>query len=133
VNPGGTTRSSGFRSWIESRPSPEQGLVDAAAQDGQHVRDPGLAAGGHAPQAGPPDQDRLRAQSDCLDHVAATADAAVEEHLDLVSDGDDDAGQGADRGRVPSRLLPPWLDTEMAMAPMSTARRESSGCMIPCP
>jgi len=27
---------------------------------------------------------------------------------------------------VPSRLLPPWFDTEMAVAPMSTARRASS-------
>ncbi len=27
---------------------------------------------------------------------------------------------------VPSRLLPPWLDTEMAVTPASTARRASS-------
>jgi hypothetical protein len=32
---------------------------------------------------------------------------------------------------VPSRLLPPWLDTEIAVTPASTARRASSGCMIP--
>ena len=27
---------------------------------------------------------------------------------------------------VPSRLLPPWLDTEIAVTPASTARRASS-------
>ena len=32
---------------------------------------------------------------------------------------------------MPSRLLPPWFDTEIAVAPMSTARRASSGRMIP--
>jgi len=32
---------------------------------------------------------------------------------------------------VPSRLLPPWFETEMAVAPTSTARRASSGCVMP--
>jgi len=32
---------------------------------------------------------------------------------------------------VPSRLLPPWLETEIAVAPASTARRASSGRMTP--
>ena len=32
---------------------------------------------------------------------------------------------------VESRLLPPWLDTEIAVAPMSTARRASSGRVMP--
>ncbi len=31
----------------------------------------------------------------------------------------------------PSRLLPPWFETEIAVAPMSTARRASSGRAIP--
>jgi hypothetical protein len=32
---------------------------------------------------------------------------------------------------VESRLLPPWLDTEIAVAPASTARRASSGRVMP--
>ncbi|HYC81133.1 MAG TPA: hypothetical protein VEB65_05065 [Solirubrobacterales bacterium] len=32
---------------------------------------------------------------------------------------------------VPSRLLPPWLETEIASQPMSTARRASSGRVTP--
>ena len=32
---------------------------------------------------------------------------------------------------MPSRLLPPWLDTEIAVAPTSTARRASSARMTP--
>ena len=32
---------------------------------------------------------------------------------------------------VPSRLLPPWLDTEMAVSPASTARRASSTRLTP--
>jgi len=37
----------------------------------------------------------------------------------------DDARRAVDAG-VPSRLLPPWLDTEIASTPASTARRASS-------
>ena len=32
---------------------------------------------------------------------------------------------------VPSRLLPPWLDTEIALTPASTARRASSARITP--
>ena len=32
---------------------------------------------------------------------------------------------------VPSRLLPPWLETEMASTPMSTARLASSTRVTP--
>ena len=32
---------------------------------------------------------------------------------------------------VPSRLLPPWLDTEIAASPASTARRASSTRLTP--
>jgi hypothetical protein len=41
------------------------------------------------------------------------------------------AGSARIAAGVPSRLLPPWLDTEMAVAPASTARRASSGRMMP--
>jgi DNA-binding CsgD family transcriptional regulator len=43
------------------------------------------------------------------------------------------ATQGSARiaAGVPSRLLPPWLDTEIAVAPAPTARRASSGRMTP--
>ncbi len=32
---------------------------------------------------------------------------------------------------VPSRLFPPWLDTEIAVTPASTARRASSTRVMP--
>ena len=41
------------------------------------------------------------------------------------------AGRARIDAGVPSRLLPPWFDTEMAVAPMSTARRASSTRMTP--
>ncbi len=41
------------------------------------------------------------------------------------------AGRARMVAGVPSRLLPPWFDTEMAVAPMSTARRASSTRMRP--
>ena len=32
---------------------------------------------------------------------------------------------------MPSRLLPPWFETETAVAPASAAARASSGCVTP--
>ncbi len=41
------------------------------------------------------------------------------------------AGRQRMAAGVESRLLPPWFDTEIAVAPMSAARRASSGRVIP--
>jgi hypothetical protein len=41
------------------------------------------------------------------------------------------AGSARIEAGVPSRLLPPWLDTEIAVTPASTARRASSTRMTP--
>ena len=112
---------------IEDRPQPEQRRVDAAAQDVEDVLDPGLAVGGQAPQVGAPDQHRPGAERERLDDVGAAPDAAVEER---PRPGRRPRRRSACSIRiaagVPSRLLPPWLDTEIAVTPASTARLASS-------
>src|SRR4029078_1943614 len=58
------------------------------------------AVGGQPPQVGPPDQHRPRAECERLDHVAAPANAAVEQNLNLVADRVRDTRPRADgRGR----------------------------------
>ncbi|GAA2882287.1 hypothetical protein GCM10020220_085740 [Nonomuraea rubra] len=41
------------------------------------------------------------------------------------------AGSSRMLAGMPSRLLPPWLDTEIAVAPAATARRASSSRLMP--
>ena len=70
------------------------------AQDLEHVGDAGLAVGGQAPEVGAADHHRAGAERERLDDVAAAADAAVEQDLDLAADRVGDRGQRADRGRA---------------------------------
>src|SRR6476659_8353145 len=94
---------------------PEQCRVDAAAQDVEHILYAGLPVGRQAPQVGAADHDRPGPQRDRLDDVTA---AAVPGSTRIV------AG-------VPSRSLPPWLDTEIAVTPASAARLASSTRVTP--
>ena len=113
-------------------PSAEQRRVDAAAQDVEHVLDPGLAVGGESPQVGPPDHDGARSEGEGLDDVAAAPYAAVEQDLDLVADG---VGDGrAARGSAPASrrgcCRRDWTPTAR-VAPRSTTRLASSTRLTP--
>src|SRR5215472_15887076 len=75
-----------------------QRLADALAQDLKHIADPALAAGCHPPQIGAADHHGTSAESEGLDDVAAAADAAIQEYLNLAADGVGDTRKAADRG-----------------------------------
>src|SRR5205085_11751175 len=95
----------------------EQRRVDPGAQDVEHVLDSRLAGRGQAPQVGPSDHYRLRAERERLDHVATAPDAAVEQHLELVADRFGDGGQGTDRrGRAVEIVAPVVGDRDRAEA-----------------
>ena len=83
----------------------DERLVDATAQDVEYVDDAGLATRGESPQIGAADEHRPGAEGKGLDDVATPADTAVEQHFDLVPDGLDDPGQGADRRRCPVEVV----------------------------
>ena len=55
--------------------------------DVEHILHTRLAFGRQAPEVGTAEHHRTRTQSQCLHHVTAAADAAVQQHLDLVPDG----------------------------------------------
>ena len=80
------TRSLGPSSETEEWPSPSTDAVDAVAHQVEHVLDAGLAVGGEAPEVGAADHHGPGAERQRLHDVAAAADAAVEQHLDLVAD-----------------------------------------------
>ena len=108
-------------------PEAEEGRLDAAAQEVEHVLDSGLPVGGQAPQVGPPDHHRLRPQGERLDHVAAPPDPPVEEHLDLIAHGLGDRLEGPDGGRRAVEVVAPVVrDRDGASRPASTARLASS-------
>jgi hypothetical protein len=88
--------------WAAKR---EQRRVDPAAHDVKDVADAGRAAGRQAPQAGTADQHRAGAERERLDHVAAAAHAAVEQHLGLAADGLRYRRKGADRRRGPVEVV----------------------------
>ena len=75
---------------------------------------PGLAVGGQPP--GPPDQHRPGTQRQRLDHVRPRRTPPSISTSTLVTDRRGDRVQ-PDRAGVPSRLLPPWLDTEIGVHP----------------
>ena len=87
------------------------------------LRTPDRQPGGQPPQAGAADHDGAGAEGKGLDDVAAAPDAAVEQHLGPTPTAAATAGSARIEAEVPSRLLPPWLETEIAVAPASTARR----------
>ena len=62
VKPSGTSTSAGLELVDRRAAEPEQGRVDATAEDVEHVLNTGLAVGGEAPQIGPADH-RARAPS----------------------------------------------------------------------
>ncbi len=109
----------------------EDGGVDAAAQDVEDVLDPSLAIGGETPEVGAADHDGAGAERERLGDIAAAPDSAVEEHFDLSTDRVAMAGSIRIVAGVLSRLLPPWLDTEIAVTPASTARLASSTRVTP--
>ena len=93
---------------------------------------PACPLAAEAPEVRAADHHRASAQGERLDHVATAAHTAVEHDLDTILDR---AGDGAGTSRivagVPSRLLPPWLETEMAVTPASAAWSASSTRVIP--
>ncbi|SLD61376.1 Uncharacterised protein [Mycobacteroides abscessus subsp. massiliense] len=86
---------------------PHQRGVDTAAHDVQNVLDARLPGGRQTPQVGPPDHHRAGAQRQCLDDIAAPTDTAVQQHLDIVSDGFGDAGQRTDGRRGAIEVVTP--------------------------
>ena len=93
------TSTSGAQVVDRAAAEAEQRLVDAGAEDLEHVGDAGLAVGRQPPEVGAADHHRAGPERQRLDDVAAAADAAVEQHLDLVADRVDDRRQRADRRR----------------------------------
>lgn len=113
------------------RPDRAEGLGEVALEDVEDLPHPCLAPGRQPPQVGPSDQHRLGSEGDGLDHVGAASHAAVHQDVGLVADYSGDAWERGDRGDGPVHVVTPWLETEMASAPASTARRASSGSRIP--
>src|SRR3954447_25566773 len=70
-------------------PGEAQRRVQVGLHDPEHVAHAGLAARGHRPRPGAPDEDGPRAERDYLEDVEPRAHAAVDEDLDLVADGVD--------------------------------------------
>src|SRR3954470_626183 len=69
---------------VHRRPAqPHEPRAQAAAQDLEDVLHAGLAGGGEAPEGGPGDRDGAGAERERLDDVAAAADAAVQDDLDV--------------------------------------------------
>src|ERR1700679_2201026 len=64
----------------------EPGGIDAAAENVEDVLHAGLAVGGQAPQVGAADHHGAGPERDGLDDVAAPADAAVKDDLNVVAD-----------------------------------------------
>ena len=87
---GGMYKSSGPRSCMEVVTQAEDRGIEPAAQNVQDVLDAGLAVGRQAPQVGAADHHCAGAERDRLHDVAAAADAAVQQDLDVVADGFDD-------------------------------------------
>ncbi len=108
------------------QPHAQQSGVDAAAQDVQDVLHPRLAVGGQPPQVGAADHHRAGAQGEAL----TTSEPRRMPPSSTTSIWSPTASAIGLTIRieagVPSRLLPPWLDTEIAVTPASTARRASS-------
>ena len=113
-------------------PEAEHRGVETAAQQVEDVLDAGLAIRREPPEVRAADHDRPRAEGERLRDIAAAPDAAIEQHLDLVADRRRrcPAASGSAAG-VESRLLPPWLETEIAVTPASTARLASSMRVTP--
>jgi hypothetical protein len=101
------------------------------AEDVKDVLDPGLARGGQPPQVGAPDHRGTGTKRERLDHVAPAPDPAVEQNLDLIADGLGNRRKRADRCRRPVQVIAPWLETEIALKPASTARLASSTRITP--
>ena len=63
--------------------------------------------------------------------MGAAADAAVEQNLEAVADGLAITGNASTVAGTPSSCRPPWLETTMAVAPMSAAVRASATVITP--
>ena len=74
------------RSWIEESPMPSSAESMPPRRTSRTFSTPGLAVGGEAPEVGAADHHRAGAEGERLDDVAAAADAAVHDDLDLVAD-----------------------------------------------
>ena len=72
-----------------------------------HLARPLLSGQGKPIDVGPSDQHGARAERKRLEHVGATADAAVEQHRHPVADRIDDGRQRVDRGDRPVDLPSP--------------------------
>ncbi len=132
LKPSGITRSSGDSSPIEDLPRPS--IVESIpdAEHVEHVLDAGLTVGRQPPQVGTADHHRLGSERQRLDHVAAAADPAVHHDVDPARPtAATTSGSTRIEAGAPSRLFPPWFDTEIAATPASTARRASSARPIP--
>src|SRR5260370_40969912 len=67
------------------------------------------------------------------DHPGRQPDPAIEQDLDLATTASATAGSARTEAGTPSRSLPPWLDTEMALAPTPAAPPASAGRRPPLP
>ena len=97
-NPGGTMTSSGTRSWIDERPRPSSASSMPLRRICSTLVTPACPPAAMPHRYARPIITALRTEREGLDDVAAAADAAVQQDLDLVPDGLGDRGQGADRG-----------------------------------
>ena len=95
VTSAGLVQPSSFRPSSSSRRSSSSTSVDAL-----------LAAGREAVEHGAAGERRPRAERERLEHVGATADAAVDQHLDPLADRLDHLGQDVQRRRHAVELAP---------------------------
>ena len=122
LNSAGTITSSGDSSPMEDRPSASSVESMPPRSTSKTFLTP-VSVRVQPPQVGAADHDGSRAQRERLDHVAAAPDPAVEQHLICPPTASATPGSARIEAGVPSRSTPPWFDTEIAAAPMSTAAR----------
>ncbi len=86
-------------------PEPEHCGIESAAEDVEHVLDPGLPVRGQPPQVGAADHHRARTERESLGDIAAAPDPAVEEHLDLIAHRRRDGREHANRTGRPVEVV----------------------------
>ncbi|SCB44631.1 hypothetical protein GA0061101_11959 [Rhizobium lusitanum] len=107
------------------------GYIQLLADDLERQRDAFLAHGAQAVEEGPADEGALGAEGDGFEHVLTRTDTASICTSILSPTASTILGSMLMEEGAPSSWRPPWLETMMASAPVSTAAFASSTSRMP--
>ena len=102
----GTSTNEASRSFSDATPKQRHRALQVGLEDGNRLRDSGAAFRCETVGVGSADQDRLRAHADRLENIAASADAAVDQHRGLAVHRSHHFGERAQRGIARVELAP---------------------------